>query len=293
MAFYFYVEKNSYLLSKNNKRNRITKNNNRYNGKYMKWFFLLLGIIPILTNAKEIGTMTLHHKDGTSETIYYDNTYPQCISYKIFIGNTVGQYKGAYVGYQSLKKADENVYSMALDTFSSVRKQNLTFPYSLSNLMSDANEIKRIIFKGTNLDSKTYSSKYYDNCVVKFEASSVGENPNQNYDREVNYSKGEDKIKREKITKIEQVCDREDFPKTMEDARNSIKSFTSFLTPKMTVDGYLKHTNYKYINRLAEDMLQAGLDDGTINTQFLSSLYKFPRRGLSSGSLLPRCKINQ
>ena len=255
--------------------------------------FLLLGIIPILTSAKEIASAQLNHKDGTSETIYYDNTYPKCVSYKIFIGNTVGQYKGAYVGHQSLKKADENVSNMALDTFRSAQKEKLGFPYSLSNLMKDALDIKKIVFTGANPDSKKYSLKYYDNCVDKIVTSSVGANPTQNYDRAVNYSKGEDKIKHEKITKVEQVCDREDFPKTMENARNSIRSFTSFLTPKMTVDEYLKYTNYKSINRLAEDMLQAGLDDGTINTQFLSSLYKFPRKGLSSGSLLPRCKINQ
>lgn len=259
----------------------------------MKWFFLLLGIIPVLANAKEMAPMKVYHNDGTSEIVYYDNTYPQCVAYKNFIGNTSGQYKGAYLGYQSLKKADENVSTMALDTFRSAKKENLGFPYSLSNLMKDATDIKKIIFNGTNLDSNKYSLKFYDSCVEKIEDSSVGANPNQNYDRAVNYSKGEDKIKHEKITKIEQVCDREDFPKIMEDARNSIKSFTSFLTPKMTVDEYLKHTHYKYINRLAEDMLQAGLDDGTINTQFLSTAYNFPRRSLNTGSLLPRCKINR
>ena len=191
------------------------------------------------------------------------------------------------------KGRTNNNYYPILQTQTANIKKLLKAWYLYHCYLSNHNDSHNGKQSFTTFEMQCTTPSLKSTCVEKIEDSSVGANPNQNYDRAVNYSKGEDKIKHEKITKIEQVCDREDFPKIMEDARNSIKSFTSFLTPKMTVDEYLKHTHYKYINRLAEDMLQAGLDDGTINTQFLSTAYNFPRRSLNTGSLLPRCKINR
>ena len=79
----------------------------------------------------------------------------------------------------------------------------------------------------------------------------------------IDYSKGEDKVYRPKITKIEQVCDRKDFPELMEKARTNIKDFAR--DRNLTTEQFLSRSNYLSINRLAEDMLQAGLDDGLIN----------------------------
>ena len=129
----------------------------------------------------------------------------------------------------------------------------------------------------------------YSKCVSVLSKSAYSNS--DNYDRKIDYSKGEDKIPRPKITKVEQVCDSKDFPELMAKARTNIKDFAS--ARNLTTEKFLSKINYQSINRLAEDMLQAGLDEGLINVQFLLNVYNAPGRGLRVGHLKPRCPINQ
>ncbi|MHA3055525.1 hypothetical protein E0H77_09565 [Acinetobacter sp. ANC 4633] len=256
----------------------------------MKWIILPLCLVSQFAFSKELAKMIVY-ENGQTKTVYYDNTYPQCVSFKFFIGNTISNYKGAYVGNQSLKKADENVSDNALDIINIVMKKNLPLPYSYSDLLKDAGDIKRIIFSKQEIKHEEYISNAYKKCVKVLIKNGYIGNSNNNYDQEVDYSKGQDRVEKIKITKVEQVCDSKDFPELMQRARIKIRRFSEFR--KLTTEQFLLKINYKYINRLAEDMFQANLDDGTISDQFLWDVYNMPKRGLEVGNLPPRCAINQ
>lgn len=160
----------------------------------MKRLLILLGMISQIAYSQELAKMTVY-ENGKAKTIYYDNSYPQCVSFKFFVGNTMSQYKGAYTGNQSLKKTDENVSRNALSTIDTVLKKNLPLPYSPASLMKDAAAIKKTIFSGQDVDRETYISRAYDSCVNSLIKNGYSGNSNNNYDQIVDYSKGEDKIK--------------------------------------------------------------------------------------------------
>ncbi len=56
--------------------------------------------------------------------------------------------------------------------------------------------------------------------------------------KKVNYSKGEDKIKKEKITKVSQLCGDPKFNEIMEGARSDIRS--EAINRKYTIDNFIK-----------------------------------------------------
>lgn len=221
----------------------------------------------------------------------YEKKYsnPQCRGLRGFTQNTANHYRRAYNGEISLKKADELVGYQATRTINRIKEQNIPLPFSYRYLMEEAAAIQTKIFNNQIKDSDQYLDAVYNKCVTIL-ANSVYSN-NDNYDRTVNYSKGEDKIPREKITKVEQVCDKPDFPALMEKARINIREFAGFRN--LSTEKFLKRSNYSSLNRMAEDMLQAGLDHGTINQQFLWDIYNAPKRGLDTGHLPSRCAINR
>ena len=242
--------------------------------EFMKRLFVSLYLISQFTYAQELAKMTVY-ENGQAKTIYYDNTYPQCVSFKFFVGNTMSQYKGAYIGNQSLKKADENVSRNALSTVDTVLNKNLPLPYSPASLMKDAAAIKKIIFSGQEVDREAYISKAYDSCVNTLVKNGYSDNSNSNYDQKVNYSKGEDKIKKEKITKVSQLCGDPKFNEIMEGARSDIR--LEAINRKYTIDNFIKKSGYASIDVMAEKMIQAQLN-GKIRQQFLYEVYLDTKR---------------
>lgn len=148
----------------------------------------LFSFQPIFAQSN-IGTMTVY-ENGTSKTVQYDNTYPQCFTYSVFITRTISHYKSAYLVRMSLKKADENVSRTALNSIQTVIDKDLPLPFSYQSLMKEASLIKSQIFS-----KKEVSERFMD--IHKECSESLSKNPlmnNSNYDKAIDYSKGEDKI---------------------------------------------------------------------------------------------------
>lgn len=217
----------------------------------------------------------------------YDNY--QCRLLRNFVQNTSSSYEMAYKGQKTLKSADDYASYDALSTIKSISEKGLPSPFSYQYLTEQASIVRGRVFNNEIKDKTIYLDGVYEKCVKAL--NSMGYGNNDNYDRVIDYSKGEDKIKRPQITKIEQVCDRADFPELMEKARTNIKEFANFR--KLSTEKFLVRSNYLTINRMAEDMLQAGLDQGTVNLQFLWDIYNAPKKGLTTGQLPPRCEINR
>lgn len=241
----------------------------------------------ITANAETTTDFSKYRDAGKLHVAKYDNY--QCRGLRDFLQNTGSVYRMAYTGQKSLKSADEFSRDEALDTIRRINEQELPLPFNVNFLLEEGAKIRNKIFHHQYNDSEKYLDEIYSKCVAVLYKSAYGNN--DNYDRKIDYSKGEDKIPRPKITKVEQVCDSKDFPALMEKARTNIREFASFRN--LTTEKFLSKINYDSINRLAEDMLQAGLDDGLINTQFLWNVYNAPGKGLKVGHLKPRCSINQ
>lgn len=246
-----------------------------------------MALVCISANAKTMTDASKGLENGRLHAEKYNN--PQCRGLRNYLQNTGSTYQRAFKGQISLKVADRVAQSEAIDTVRRISEQGLPLPFNASFLIEQSSKMQNKIFNNEYPNSEKNLDEIYDKCASAL-ANSAYSNAD-NYDRPIDYSKGEDKIYRPKITKIEQVCDRNDFPALMEKARTNIKEFAKFRN--LTTEQFLSKINYKSINRLSEDMLQAGLDDGTINTQFLWNLYNAPTRGLKVGHLTPRCPINQ
>lgn len=248
---------------------------------------ICMAVIFISANAKTMADASKGFENGRSHLEKYNN--PQCRGLRNFFQNTGSTYQRAFKGQISLKVADKAAQMEAIDTVRRISEQGLPLPFNASFLLEQSSKMQSKIFNNEYPNSDKNLDEIYNKCASTL-ANSAYSNAD-NYDRAIDYSKGEDKIYRPKITKIEQVCDREDFPALMQKARTNIEEFSYFR--KLSTEKFLSQVNYKSINRLAEDMLQAGLDDGLINTQFLWNVYNAPKRGLKVGHLAPRCKINQ
>lgn len=248
---------------------------------------ICIALICISANAKTMTDLSKGFENGRLHVEKYNN--PQCRGLRDYLQNTGSTYTRAYEGKISLKVADTFAKSEAIDTIRRLTEQQLPLPFNASFLLEQSSKIQSKIFSNQYPNSDKNLDEIYNKCASAL-ASSAYSNAD-NYDRAIDYSKGEDKIYRPKITKIEQVCDREDFPALMEKARTNIKEFAYFR--KLSTEKFLSKVNYQSINRLAEDMLQAGLDNGLKNDQFLWNVYNAPNRGLKVGHLAPRCKINQ
>ncbi|PJG66024.1 hypothetical protein [Acinetobacter seifertii] len=188
-----------------------------------------------------------------------------------------------------MKKADENAHFEAVNAIKTIVEQDIPLPFNYQFLVEQSSVIRKGVFSGHLKNSEEYLDGVYNKCASLLAMSEYSNN--DNYERVVDYSKGEDKRYHPKITKIEEVCDRADFPDVMEKARTNIKDFAK--NKKLTTEQFLDRSNYLSINRLAEDMLQAGLDERLINIQFLLNLYNAPKLGLKTGHLQPRCIINR
>ncbi|MEQ1177188.1 hypothetical protein ABLB99_05270 [Acinetobacter nosocomialis] len=252
-----------------------------------KLIFFIPVFISSLAYSEQSNDMARFQKLGALHVQKYNN--PQCRALRDFAQNTRSNYLRAYNGQQSLKKADENARYEAMEAIKTITEQDFPLPFNYQFLVEQSAVIRHGVFSGKLQDSEEYLDGIYSKCVSALAKSEYGNN--DNYDRSINYSKNEDKIYRPRVTKIEQVCDRPDFPVLMEKARTNINDFAA--NQKMTTEQFLARSNYLSINRLAEDMLQAGLDDGVINLQFLLDLYHAPKRGLRTGHLQPRCAINR
>jgi hypothetical protein len=248
--------------------------------------FLIIGFC-ITANAETTTDVSKYQEAGKLHVAKYDNY--QCRGLRDFLQNTGSVYRMAYKGQKSLKSADEFSRNEAIDTIIRINKQELPLPFNASFLLEEGAKIRNKIFNDQYNDSQKYLDDAYSKCVSVLSKSAYSNS--DNYDRKIDYSKGEDKIPRPKITKVEQVCDSKDFPELMAKARTNIKDFAS--ARNLTTEKFLSKINYQSINRLAEDMLQAGLDEGLINVQFLLNVYNAPGRGLRVGHLKPRCPINQ
>lgn len=245
-----------------------------------------IALICISANAKTMTDLSRGFENGRLHVEKYNN--PQCRGLRDYLQNTGSTYTRAYEGKISLKVADTFARSEAIDTIRRLTEQQLPLPFNASFLLEQSSQIQSKIFSNQYPNSDKNLDEIYNKCASAL-ANSAYSNAD-NYDRAIDYSKGEDKIYRPKITKIEQVCDREDFPALMEKARGNIKDFAS--NRGQTTDQFLSAINYKSLNRLAEDMLQANLDDGTINLQFL--LYASGGvMGKRIGNQPPRCSINR
>ncbi|WP_151801168.1 hypothetical protein [Acinetobacter bereziniae] len=254
----------------------------------MKKFFLLLIALNcvMVVKAEEKFDLAKGYEAGKAYYAKYDN--PQCRGLRVFLQNTGSSYRMAYKGQKSLKSADDFTRYESIETIRKITEQGLPLPFNMADLIQQSSIVREKIFKNQYENSDQYLDSIYHKCITALNKSAYSNN--DNYERVLDYSKGEDKIYRPKITKVEQVCDREDFPALMEKARGRIKDFAS--NRNQTTDQFLSAINYKSLNRLAEDMLQANLDDGTINHQFL--LYASGGiMGKRIGNLPPRCSINR
>ncbi|MDQ9827129.1 hypothetical protein RFZ44_28105, partial [Acinetobacter sp. 163] len=233
----------------------------------MRKFFLALIALNcvMVVKAEEKFDLAKGYERGKAYYAKYDN--PQCRGLRVFLQNTGSSYRMAYKGQKSLKSADDFTRYEAIETIRKITEQGLPLPFNMTDLIQQSSIVREKIFRNQYENSDQYLDSIYQKCITALNKSAYSNN--DNYERVLDYSKGEDKIYRPKITKVEQVCDREDFPALMEKARGKIKEFA--LNRKQTTDQFLSTTNYKSLNRLAEDMLQANLDNGTINDQFLLS----------------------
>ena len=248
---------------------------------------IFIALTCITANAETTTNQSKGFENGRLHVEKYNN--PQCRALRNYLQNTSSIYQSAYKGQVSLKAADNSAKRNAIATIQRITDQGLPVPFTAIFLLQQSATIQTKIFNSQYSNLEKNLDEIYNKCVSAL-ANSAYSNAD-NYDRAIDYSKGEDKIYRPKITKVEQVCDQEDFPALMEKARTNIKEFAYFR--KLSTEKFLSRVNYQSINRLAEDMLQAGLDDGLINDQFLWDVYNAPKRGLKVGHLAPRCKINQ
>ena len=246
-----------------------------------KTIFCISILASSFTYSESSRDMAHFQRLGALHVQKYSNQ--QCRALRDFAQNTISHYGRAYNGQQSLKKADENARFEAMEAVKTITEQNLPLPFNYQFLVEQSSIIRKGVFSGQLKDSEEYLDGIYNKCVSLLAKSEYSNS--DNYDRVIDYSKGEDKVYRPKITKIEQVCDRKDFPELMEKARTNIKDFAR--DRNLTTEQFLSRSNYLSINRLAEDMLQAGLDDGLINIQYLWNLYNGPKRGLKTGHLQP------
>ena len=104
-----------------------------------------------------------------------------------------------------------------MEAVKTITEQNLPLPFNYQFLVEQSSIIRKGVFSGQLKDSEEYLDGIYNKCVSLLAKSEYSNS--DNYDRVIDYSKGEDKVYRPKITKIEQVCDRKDFPELMEKAR--------------------------------------------------------------------------
>ncbi|QNX06605.1 hypothetical protein [Acinetobacter seifertii] len=248
------------------------------------YIFILLSPFA---HAEPSHDMARFQELGALHVQKYNN--PQCRALRDFAQNTASHYRRAYNGQQSLKKADENAHFEAMNAIKTIVEQDIPLPFNYQFLVEQSSVIRKGVFSGHLKNSEEYLDGVYNKCASLLAMSEYSNN--DNYERVVDYSKGEDKRYHPKITKIEEVCDRADFPDVMEKARTNIKDFAK--NKKLTTEQFLDRSNYLSINRLAEDMLQAGLDERLINIQFLLNLYNAPKLGLKTGHLQPRCIINR
>lgn len=234
-----------------------------------KLFFLLLFFSQSIA-AQDLARMTIHEKGQPPKVVYYDNTYPQCVSLTFFIQNTISDYKSAYTGHASLKKADENVSNRIIDTLNTVNSKNLPLPFSSNVLLNHASSIKTMIFSGKNENLENYSSTAYNDCVNTLIANGYEGHTNKTYDQKIDYSKGEDKLAIEKITQISQLCDHAEFPQFLQKARLQITE--SAKSRGYSIEEFIRKSGYSSINIMAEKLLQGQLD-GKIPQQFLYEVY--------------------